>query len=420
MQMTKHNFLEAIKHKSTKLPNSESVQVNILHEDVCLPAVVVKQRELENNIAWMQSYANTANVSLSPHGKTTMTPAIFKRQIEQGAWGLSVGTAYQAKVAIESGIQNIVIANQVVGKTNIRLLAELVKLNQANLYCCVDSIQNAKQLAEVFSHENQQLNVLIELGVNGGRCGCRTEGEALLLAEELKALPSLVIAGIEFYEGVIHSDDAEKDIHDVQQFLHRVLETSQKLDSLGAFDKHQGEILLTGAGSVWYDLVSKKMADFTFSKPFRFVIRPGCYITHDHGIYDEAQKALKARDSIACQLEGDLMPAMEIVALVQSIPEKGRAIVNFGKRDVAFDAGLPQPIAQYRDSKQLSFQRENAKTIGLMDQHAILSFDENCHFQVGDILVFGTSHPCITFDKWKIIYLTDDEYTVLEEMPTYF
>lgn len=266
--MTKHNFLEAIKHKSTKLPNSESVQVNILHEDVCLPAVVVKQRELENNIAWMQSYANTANVSLSPHGKTTMTPAIFKRQIEQGAWGLSVGTAYQAKVAIESGIQNIVIANQVVGKTNIRLLAELVKLNQANLYCCVDSIQNAKQLAEVFSHENQQLNVLIELGVNGGRCGCRTEGEALLLAEELKALPSLVIAGIEFYEGVIHSDDAEKDIHDVQQFLHRVLETSQKLDSLGAFDKHQGEILLTGAGSVWYDLVSKKWLILPFQSLF--------------------------------------------------------------------------------------------------------------------------------------------------------
>lgn len=418
--MTKYNFLEEIKHKSARLPNSESVQINILHEDVCLPAVVVKQRELENNIAWMQHYANTVNVSLSPHGKTTMTPAIFKRQIAQGAWGLSVGTVYQAKVAIESGIKHIVIANQVVGKTNIRLLGELVKLNQANLYCCVDSIQNAKQLAEVFSRENQTLNVLIELGVNGGRCGCRTEDEALLLAEELKALPSLVIAGIEFYEGVIHSDDAEKDINEVQQFLQRVLATSQKLDRLGVFDRYQGEVLLTGAGSVWYDLVSKKVAEFTFSKAFRFVIRPGCYITHDHGIYDEAQQALKARDSIACQLEGDLMPAMEIVALVQSVPEKGRAIVNFGKRDVAFDAGLPQPLAQYRDGQRLSLQRGSAKTFGLMDQHAILSFDESCYFQVGDILVFGTSHPCITFDKWKVIYLTDDEYNVLEDMPTFF
>ncbi len=56
-----------------------------------------------------------------------MTPAIFKRQIAQGAWGLSVGTAYQAKVAVESGVKNIIIANQVVGKSNIRLLAELVQ-----------------------------------------------------------------------------------------------------------------------------------------------------------------------------------------------------------------------------------------------------------------------------------------------------
>lgn len=418
--MDKHIFLEEIKHKSTRLPSSDNVSINLLNEDVCLPAVVVKFDALENNIAWMQHYANTVNVSLSPHGKTTMTPAIFKRQIAQGAWGISVGTVYQVKVAIESGIKNIVIANQVVGKTNIRLLAELVKLNQATIYCCVDSIQNATQLAEIFSHEKQTLNILIELGVNGGRCGCRTESEALLLAEELNALPSLVIAGIEFYEGVIHSDDAEQDINEVQQFLQRVLMTSQKLDSLGAFDKYRGEVLLTGAGSVWYDLVSKKMAEFTFSKPFRFVIRPGCYITHDHGIYDEAQKMLKARDSVACQLDGDLMPAMEIVALIQSIPEKGRAIVNFGKRDVAFDTGLPQPLTQYRKGQLVSFERGRAKTVGLMDQHAILSFDENCHFQVGDILIFGTSHPCITFDKWKVIYLIDSTYNVLEEMPIYF
>ncbi|EKT58878.1 amino acid deaminase [Providencia rettgeri] len=417
--MTKLNVLAGVGHKSATL-NQEGISVNILHEDVCLPAVVVKRNELENNIAWMQHYSNVANVSLSPHGKTTMTPAIFKRQIAQGAWGLSVGTAYQAKVAVESGVQNIIIANQVVGKTNIRLLAELVQLNQANIYCCVDSVIHAKQLAAIFSSLDLTINVLIELGVNGGRCGCRSEEEAITLANELTKLPSLMIAGIEFYEGVIHSDDAQKDIEEIQQFLQRVLTTSQKLDNLGVFARYSGELLITGAGSVWYDLVSKKMAEFHLSKPIRFVIRPGCYITHDHGIYDEAQKALKVRDSMACQLDGDLMPAMEIVALIQSVPEKGRAIVNFGKRDVAFDAGLPQPLMQYREGKPVYFQTNSAKTVGLMDQHAILSFDENCDFQVGDILVFGTSHPCITFDKWKVIYLVDDKYDVIEEMPTFF
>ncbi|SQI84390.1 D-serine deaminase [Klebsiella oxytoca] len=40
--------------------------------------------------------------------------------------------------------------------------------------------------------------------------------------------------------------------------------------------------------------------------------------------------------------------------------------------------------------------------------------------QVGDILVFGTSHPCLTFDKWKTLLLVDEQYNVLEELDTLF
>nr|VXZ89019.1 Uncharacterised protein [Klebsiella pneumoniae] len=81
--------------------------------------------------------------------------------------------------------------------------------------------------------------------------------------------------------------------------------------------------------------------------PYRY--SPGCYITHDRGIYDLAQQELIARDPIACDLAGDLTSALELMAMVQSVPEADRAVVNFGKRDCAFDAGLPQPIAHYRN-----------------------------------------------------------------------
>lgn len=55
-----------------------------------------------------------------------------------------------------------------------------------------------------------------------------------------------------------------------------------------------------------------------------------------------------ARDPVACDLGGDLHLALELLAMVQSVPEFGRAVVNFGNRDSAFDAGLPQPVAHYR------------------------------------------------------------------------
>jgi len=115
-----------------------------------------------------------------------------------------------------------------------------------------------------------------------------------------------------------------------------------------------------------------------------------------------------------------LASALELVAMVQSVPESGRAIVNFGKRDSAFDAGLPQPIAHYRAGKALENAADTIETTGIMDQHAMLKLKPGADVQVGDILVFSTSHPCLTFDKWKALYLVDDGYQVLETLETAF
>ncbi len=106
--------------------------------------------------------------------------------------------------------------------------------------------------------------------------------------------------------------------------------------------------------------------------------------------------------------------------MVQSVPEAARAVVNFGKRDCAFDAGLPQPVAHYRNGKLLAFDPQAIRSTGIMDQHCMLQLSANSDVQVGDILVFGTSHPCLTFDKWKALLLTDDDYNVLAELDTLF
>jgi len=40
--------------------------------------------------------------------------------------------------------------------------------------------------------------------------------------------------------------------------------------------------------------------------------------------------------------------------------------------------------------------------------------------RVGDIISFGTSHPCLTFDKWRVGLLADEELMVVESMETCF
>ncbi len=85
----KYHSAPIIPHKSALM----SAPANLLAEEVCLPAALLKKSALENNISWMQRYADARGVSLAPHGKTTMTPWIFQAQQRAGAWGIGVGSA---------------------------------------------------------------------------------------------------------------------------------------------------------------------------------------------------------------------------------------------------------------------------------------------------------------------------------------
>lgn len=402
--------------KSNLVPHKAALMftpANILNEDVCLPAAIIKKTALENNIAWMQRYADTRGVSLAPHGKTTMTPWIFEQQQKAGAWAIGVGSAWQASIAMVSGIKRVLMVNQLVGKANMQLIAKLKhEYRDVDYLCCVDSIANARTLSTFFSAQNQQLDILLELGVPGGRCGCRTAEQALALAEEISGLPGLRLRGLELYEGVLHGENPQPE---VEALLRDAAALACQLERYV-----DGEFILTGAGSVWYDVVCNVWLEAEKPHNCRVVIRPGCYITHDGGIYQQAQDELMARDKVACDLGGDLASALELVALVQSVPESDRAIVNFGKRDSAFDAGLPQPVALYRRGKSLPLVAESIKTTGIMDQHAMLKLEQGADVQPGDILVFSTSHPCLTFDKWKALLLVDEQYNVLQTLETAF
>lgn len=398
-----------IPHKSALL----FPQANVLQEDVCLPAAIIKKSALENNIAWMQRYADSRGVSLAPHGKTTMTPWIFQAQQKAGAWGIGVGSAWQAAAAMVSGVKRVLMVNQLVGKANMLTVSRLKnQYPDVDYLCCVDSLSNAATLSAFFHQQGQSLDVMVELGVPGGRCGCRNASQALELAKYINELPGLRLRGLELYEGVLHGDNPQPQ---VEQLLREAAELACELEPFV-----EGEFILTGAGTVWYDVVCNIWLAARKPAQCRIVIRPGCYITHDEGIYNVAQQELMARDSVACDLGGDLASALELVALVQSVPEKDRAIVNFGKRDCAFDAGLPQPTAHYRAGKPLALIPGAITSTGIMDQHCMLKLAPGSDVQVGDILVFGTSHPCLTFDKWKALLLTDDEYNVMEELETLF
>ncbi|MEO8597406.1 MAG: hypothetical protein ABI759_29075 [Candidatus Solibacter sp.] len=135
------------------------------------------------------------------------------------------------------------------------------------------------------------------------------------------------------------------------------------------------------------------------------VVRSGCYITHDHDHYEAMQRA--ALDRRLAELP-TFKPALELWSYVQSIPDPGRALLTFGKRDCPQDMGMPVPL------------NVPGKIAKLNDQHAYLEFPADTPLAVGDRVACGISHPCTAFDKWRVIPVVDDAYNVLDLYETCF
>ncbi|WP_434559497.1 amino acid deaminase [Pseudomonas sp. R1-6] len=385
-----------------------------LLRDVSLPALVLHREALEHNIRWMQKFVSDSGAQLAPHGKTSMTPALFRRQIEAGAWGLTLATAVQTRAAYAHGVRRVLMANQLVGKPNMALIADLLADPAFEFHCMVDHPDNVAQLGAYFASRGVRLNVMIEYGVVGGRCGCRTEAEVLALAEAIGAQPALALTGIEGYEGVIHGDHA---VSGIRAFAASLVGLAMQLQDSGAFaiDKP----IITASGSAWYDLIAESFEARNAQGRFLSVLRPGSYVAHDHGIYKEAQCCVLERRS---DLHEGLRPALEVWAHVQSMPEPGFAVIALGKRDVAYDAGLPVPLKRYKaDSDSVAGDDVSAcKVTAVMDQHAFMTVAPGVELRVGDIISFGTSHPCLTFDKWRVGCLVDEGLRVVELMETCF
>ena len=385
-----------------------------LVRDVSLPALVIHRDALEHNIAWMQDFVTRSGAVLAPHGKTSMAPALFRRQLKQGAWGLTLATAVQTCTAYAGGVRRVLMANQLVGRANMALIADLQADPSFEFYCMVDHPDNVAALGAFFAERGQRLNVMIEYGVVGGRCGCRTEDEVLALAQAIKAQPALALCGIEGYEGVIHGEHA---VSGIRAFAASLVRLALQLQREGAFaiDKP----IITASGSAWYDLIAEGFEAEAASGRFLSVLRPGSYVVHDHGIYKEAQCCVLDRRS---DLHEGLRPALEVWAHVQSLPEPGFAVIALGKRDVAYDAGLPMPLKRYREGvlPAVGDDVSACQVTAVMDQHAFMTVAPGTELRVGDIISFGTSHPCLTFDKWRTGCVVDEQFNVVEAIEITF
>ncbi|MER6731586.1 amino acid deaminase [Streptomyces puniciscabiei] len=374
------------------------------------PLLVLSAERLAHNLALMETYAARHGLAFAPHGKTSMAPQLFQRQIEHGAWGITLAVPHQVRVARAFGVQRVFLANELVDAPALRwIAAELAADPDFRLVCYVDSVRGVELMDAALAGSARPVDVVVELGAGeGARTGVRTEAEALAVAGAVGRTRTLRLVGVAGYEGEVPQADPER----VRSYLRRLVALAAGLDRAGHL-KDAEEIVVSAGGSAWFDAVADVFEEIPeLSLPVLKLLRSGAYVSHDDGHYRRLTPFTRVPE------EGVLEPAFRLWAQVVARPTPEQAFANAGKRDAAYDLDLPTAQVVRRNGAERP--AHGITVTGLSDQHAWLRTEPGADVEVGDWIGFGLSHPCTSFDKWQLIPVAEADGTVVEYIRTFF
>ena len=378
---------------------------NLFTSDFQFPIMILRDSALENNIKRMASYCKSLGFELAPHVKTSMSPQISQRQLDAGAWALTVANFSQASMMYASGFNRLIIGNEVVEPTSIAEIAKINGSGAGQIIFYIDSLAGLKIAQDSITNvADAKLNVFMEIGAVGARTGIRDLELLKIILAEIAKDERIYVRGVSGFEGVVPGGNRDSDgIEKLRIFLRHIVAAAKITAPFIREDK----IIISGGGSSFFDYVAEEFAKYEGDA--QFILRSGGYVSHDHIGYENMYPFMGAPDSER------FYPALELWARVLSVPEADLAMLNYGKRDAGNDLHNPLPILKL-GKKPEAFKGEIEK---LNDQHAFMKISPGT-VAVGDIIGCGISHPCTNFDKWRLLPLVNDNYDVIDLVRTHF
>ncbi|MEV7387781.1 amino acid deaminase [Streptomyces sp. NPDC091215] len=384
---------------------------NLFSDGFATPVLALSAERLEHNLALMETYTERHGLAFAPHGKTSMAPQLFRRQIEHGAWGITLAVPHQVRVARAFGTRRVFLANELVDAPALRWIAgELERDEDFRFLCYVDSVRGVELMdAALRGVTTRPVDVVVELAAGeGARTGVRTEAECAAVADAVAGTETLRLVGVAGYEGEVPEATPDR----VHAYLHRLVALAVDFDKAGRF-ADLTEIVVSAGGSAWFDAVADVFAGIPeLSLPVLKLLRSGAYVSHDDGRYREVTPFNRVPE------EGTLEPAFRLWTQIVSRPSPEQAFANAGKRDAAYDLHLPFAQVIRRDGTERP--AAGVEVTGLSDQHTWLRTAPEADLEVGDWVGLGLSHPCTSFDKWQLIPVAEADGTVVDYIRTFF
>ncbi|MBY9017654.1 MAG: alanine racemase [Candidatus Lokiarchaeota archaeon] len=340
--------------------------------DISTPALVLNYDAMLKNIKTMAKFVKDTGVNLRPHLKTAKMPIVAHMILKEGgANGIAVAKVGEAEIFAQSGIDDILIANQVIDAEHIK---RLVMLNKYVLVrCAVDSRKNILDLSKQATKANVELEVLLEINLGLGRAGVEPGEPALELAKFIRDTPRVKLVGLQGYEGhltpMMNVEQRETMTKECMNWLN---ETKNLLNENGFNIDY-----ISTSGSATY--MHAAMCDGVTE------IQPGTYVFSDEHLYR-------------------VNPIFDIAVTVLSTIQN-----QTGKKEFTLDAGT-KAIAT-GDGKPIIKDMPKIKFRVMNEEHTQIK-SIGADLEIGQKIELIPAHICPTINLYDYIHvIKNNEYS---------
>ena len=344
------------------------MKVGMRIEDLTTPALLLDKAAMERNLHRMATFFAGRPAQLRPHFKNHKCTTLARRQMAAGsAVGMTCAKLAEAEVLVDAGIDNVLIANQVVGAGKLERLAALAA--RAKVRVAVDHEEHIRAIGEAARRAGTTVGLLVEVDIGMGRCGVLPGEPALALARRIQDTAGVRFDGLQAYEGnhVYHAGRAERGSR-VQAAMALAVQTRLQIEQAGIPCG-----VISGGASSTYD-VTGQIAGMT-------EIQAGTYATMDwayHHLVDEFEIA------------------MSVLARVISRPAANRAVLDVGIKGMGQEFGAPKAKAHLDADFKFWLSEEHCAVTGMPD------------WKLGSVVEIIPSHACTTCNLYRQFYVHED------------
>jgi len=334
-------------------------------EALTTPCLVVDADAVEHNLALLADYFAGRRCRIRPHFKAHKCVTLARRQLAAGSTsGITCAKLSEAEHLVAGGVEDVLIANQVVGAGKARRLADLNR--RATVRSAVDSVENVRELDEAARRAGVTVGVLVEVDIGMNRCGVPAGEPTLRLAETVMQSEGLRFDGLQGYEGhVVQLEDAEARRAGALEAMGILMDTKRLLVDAGL-----PVSIVSGGGSGTYDVTGNV-----------------------EGV-DEVQCGTYAlMDACYKRIRPEFHIASTILATVISA-RRGKVVADVGLKGMGCEFG-PLLVDGFPD----------AHVLYVADEHTPI---ENVVAGVGDRLRIIPSHGCTTHNLYRRMFVVRD------------